>query len=64
MPINVCCPYFDVLPCNDTDEHQHITCDPKSGLDGNPIIDNDHAKEYCLSEPEQFMLCTYFPKNG
>jgi hypothetical protein len=63
MAINICCPYFGVLPCHDTEEHKHITCDPKSGLDDS-IISNEQAKKYCLSERDEFIKCPYFPRNG
>ena len=60
--INLCCSQFIVMPRDDTEEHKHIGCDSKSGLDENPIIDNEHAKEYCISE--DFKNCPYYPKRG
>ena len=60
--INICCPYFCLLGCGDTDEHQHIVCEGKSGIDDNPAIDNEWAKVHCLSDP--FSLCPYFPRSG
>lgn len=41
---NVCCPYFDVLPCGDTVEHQHITCKIKG------LIGNDETVFKCISK--------------
>ena len=63
MAINVCCPYFNITPCHDTEEHKHLTCDPKSGLN-DPILSNERAKDFCLSQPERFTLCPYFPRKG
>lgn len=60
--INVCCPQFYILECEDTDEHCHIGCNAKSGLDDNPIINNDIARRYCISA--EFDKCPYYPKNG
>lgn len=60
--INICCALFYVIDCVDAEEHRHIGCDAKSGFDENPIIDNEYAKEYCLSE--QFKDCPYYPKRG
>jgi len=59
--VNICCSLFCVIDCEYI-EHKHIGCDAKSGLDENPVIDNEHAKEYCLSE--QFKDCPYYLKRG
>ena len=60
MDINVCCGQFGLIPCADDDEHLHIGCDSKSGLDKNPIINNEWAKEHCISE--DFKDCPYYPR--
>lgn len=60
--VNICCGLLYVLDCANSEEHNHIGCDAKSGLDNNPVIDNEHAKTYCLSE--QFKDCPYYPKRG
>lgn len=60
--VNVCCGYLGIIDCADTEEHSHIVCSPKEGLDDNPVIDNEHAKAHRLSE--QFKECPYYPKRG
>lgn len=60
--VNVCCGFFTILNCAGTEGHKHIGCEVKIELDGNPIIDNEHAKTYCLSE--NFKDCLYYPKWG
>jgi len=43
--INVCCPYFCVIPCGDTKEHAHLGCDAKGGL-----ITNSETMFKCISD--------------
>ena len=60
--VNVCCGLFRVVDCADNEEHKHVVCTSKSVIDGSPVLDNEHAKTYCLSE--QFKDCPYYPKRG
>jgi hypothetical protein len=43
--INVCCPFFDLMDCGDTDEHRHIACRAKGGL-----INNSETVFKCISD--------------
>ncbi len=54
--INVCCPYFDVIPCGDTDGHKHIAC---RGMVDGKLISNGVAKTMGLGVFEQ---CPFRPK--
>ena len=58
MDENICCVHFHVVACADDDTHSHIACD--ASLDDTPMIDNEHAKEYCLTRV--FHACPYYPK--
>lgn len=62
--INVCCPLFLVLPCGDTNAHQHIGCDAKAKLGDDPLITNEQAGEYCIGDEDSFKHCPYYPKYG
>jgi hypothetical protein len=54
--VNACCPYFDVIPCADTDEHKHIAC---RGAIGNKLISNGVTRKLCLGD---FQVCPFRPK--
>jgi hypothetical protein len=47
--ICVCCPYFDVLPCGDTDEHRHPVCQLGDKL-GGEVVDNASVAQYCVTD--------------
>lgn len=49
---NVCCPYFTVIDCADTEEHKHILC-AASGT----VISNETGKNYCIGN---FRGCVSF----
>ena len=58
MGKNICCIHFHIVDCGDEDTHSHIACD--ASLDDTPMIDNEHAKQYCVTE--EFHTCPYYPK--
>jgi len=60
--VDVCCGFFYVMNCIDTEEHKHLGCEVKNELDENPIIDNQYAITYCISE--NFKECLYYPRGG
>ena len=62
--VNICCPLFRVLPCADTDEHQHVGCDAEAKLEDTPFTTNEHAKEYCIGGEDSFKRCPYYSKHG
>jgi hypothetical protein len=54
--INVCCPYFDVIPCGDTNEHGHLGCRAKGGM-----ISNSETVYKCISN-HNWIECEQFKK--
>lgn len=56
---NVCCPYFVVIGCVDTDKHCHIAC--RGSTDDTPAISNKIAKITCLGKFED---CPLRPRIG
>jgi hypothetical protein len=64
MAENICCPLFGVVPCADTDEHQHLLCKALSRIEANPMITNQHAVDYCINDEDSFKRCPYYPKYG
>jgi len=60
MSENVCCPYLQVIDCEDTEEHKHLMCDPYYTIN-HILIDNDWVKVFCICE---FDKCKYYPKEG
>lgn len=55
---NICCGSLNVLPCGDTEEHNHFLCDSQYVLEGF-VLGNDWVREVCLGK---FMECKYCPK--
>ncbi|MBA7691213.1 hypothetical protein ES703_99755 [subsurface metagenome] len=62
--INACCTHFRVLLCANSGNHQHIACNGKAKLGDNPLITNEHAKQYCLGDESNFTHCPHYPKYG
>ena len=62
--INVCCRLLTLLPCFETEGHQHIVWQAKDGTTGNPLLDNEHVKKYCIGDTEIFSRCPYYPRQG
>ena len=57
MSENVCCPYFAVLGCADTDEHKHVAC--LGSLDDGPGLTNEVVEHWCL---DGFRNCPWRPR--
>ncbi len=57
---NLCCAFLLLLECGDG-KHSHLTCRPKSCLADDPMLDNEHAIDYCLGD---FEHCKYYPRQG
>jgi len=52
--INVCCPYFHVIPCGDTNEHKHLGCCAKGDM-----ISNSETIFKCISD-HNWNACEFF----
>jgi hypothetical protein len=63
MSENVCCPFLNVIPCGDTDEHCHFVCDfyyaTMHHLSDLDIMDNEFVKSNCMSDS---VKCQFYPK--
>ena len=55
---NICCPELAILPCADTDIHNHFYCDSKYVLE-DFLISNILVRNICMGN---FRQCKYFPK--
>ena len=58
--INVCCKFLHIVECGDSEEHNHIICEPWQELGDSVTINNEWVGNYCLSE--EFKACLYYPR--
>lgn len=53
---NVCCRYFAVVECGDTDEHKHLGCVAGEDIF---LVGNEHVRVCCLGGG--FKGCESYP---
>ena len=63
MGANVCCPQLEIVPCNDTPEHNHLVCLAWQ-TEGDLILDNNYIIRHCLRNDGSYTSCPCYPKTG
>jgi hypothetical protein len=52
--VNVCCPFFDIAECEDTEEHCHLYCQTNGDL-----MKSSRIHEFCVSD-DNWENCPYY----